>query len=155
MTARTAKGNSRQHDAAHVLDRYGIPPSPVRDVLIDYLTEIRPGLDYGSWVHHVHTLGRAFWWEILQINAAQIDLRLAPHVVARGWPKWFVMRRATGGTCFLRGRCGAIKTNAACSTPSERAGSAESSVTDSAGRPGPRETARCWVTASMMRPASR
>ena len=79
----TAMGNSRQHDAAHVLDRYGLPPSPVRDVLIDYLTEIRPGLDYGSWVHHVHTLGRAFWWEILQINPSQADLRLAPHVVTQ------------------------------------------------------------------------
>ncbi|WP_199515948.1 tyrosine-type recombinase/integrase [Nucisporomicrobium flavum] len=92
----TAKGNSRQHDAAHVLDRYGIPPSPVREVIIDYLSEIRPGLDYGSWVHHVHTLGRAFWWEILQINPDQADLRLAPHVVAQ-WRERLAVT-AAGGT---------------------------------------------------------
>jgi integrase len=91
----TAKGNSRQHDAAHVLDRYGLPPSPVRDVLIDYLTEIRPGLDYGSWVHHVHTLGRAFWWEILQINPEQADLRLAPHIVAQ-WRERLAVTAAGG-----------------------------------------------------------
>jgi integrase len=78
----TAKSNSRQHNAATVLDRYGIPSSPVRDLLVDYLTEIRTGLDFGSWLHHVHTLGRAFWWEILQINPNQHDLRLAPPVIA-------------------------------------------------------------------------
>ncbi len=91
----TAKGNSRQHDAAHIVDRYGIPPSPVRDVMIDYLTEIRPGLDYGSWVHHVHTLGRAFWWEILQINPKQSDLRLAPHVVVQ-WRQRLAVTAAGG-----------------------------------------------------------
>ncbi len=77
----TAKGNSRQHDPAGLLSRYGIPASPVRDVLVDYLAEIRPGLDYGSWLHYAYTLGRAFWWEILQINPGQRDLRLAPAVV--------------------------------------------------------------------------
>jgi hypothetical protein len=79
----TAKDNSRQHDAAHVLDRCGIPPSPIRELMIDYLTEIRPGLDYGSGVHHVHTLGRAFWREFLQINPGQAELRRTPQVVAR------------------------------------------------------------------------
>jgi integrase len=79
----TATTNTRQHGAADVLDRYSIPASPVRDVLIDYLTEVRPGLDYGSWLHYVHTLGRAFWWEILQINPDQRDLRLAPPVVTQ------------------------------------------------------------------------
>jgi hypothetical protein len=77
----TAKSNTRQHDAAGLLDRYDIPASPVRQVIVDYLTEIRPGLDYGSWLHHAHTLGRAFWWEVLQINPGQADLRLAPEVV--------------------------------------------------------------------------
>ncbi|MFJ8819161.1 tyrosine-type recombinase/integrase [Amycolatopsis thermoflava] len=78
----TAKGNSRQHDPAGLLARYGIPPSPVREVLVDYLAEVRPGLDYGSWLHYAYTLGRAFWWEILQINPDQLDLRLAPEVAS-------------------------------------------------------------------------
>ena len=39
----SAKGNTRQHSAATLVDRYGIPPSGVRDLLVDYLGEIRPG----------------------------------------------------------------------------------------------------------------
>ena len=42
----SAKGNSRQHSTATLVDRYGIPASGVRDLLVDYLDEIRPDMDY-------------------------------------------------------------------------------------------------------------
>ncbi|GIE97163.1 hypothetical protein Ari01nite_46280 [Paractinoplanes rishiriensis] len=41
------------------------------------------GIDYGSWAHHVHAFGRAFWWEMLQINPDQADVRLATYVAAQ------------------------------------------------------------------------
>jgi len=77
----SAKGNSRQHSTATLVDRYGIPRSGVRDLLVDYLEEIRPGMDYGSLEGLAYRLVRLFWWEVLQINPAQADLRLSPQTV--------------------------------------------------------------------------
>lgn len=76
----SAKGNSRQHSTATLVDRYGIPHSGVRDLFVDYLEEIRPGIDYGSLEGLAYRLVRLFWWEILQINPEQADLRLSPEL---------------------------------------------------------------------------
>ena len=77
----SAKGNTRQHSVVTLVDRYGIPASGVRDLLVDYFEEIRPGMDYGSLEGLAYRLVRLFWWEILQINPQQTDLRLAPEVI--------------------------------------------------------------------------
>lgn len=79
----SAKGNTRQHSTATLVDRYGIPPSGVRDLLVDYLTEIRPGMDYGSLTGLAYRLARLFWWEVLQINPGQQNLELAAPVAAQ------------------------------------------------------------------------
>jgi integrase len=78
----SAKGNTRQHSVATLVDRYGIPSGGVRDLLADYLGEIKPGMDYGSLEGLAYRLVRLFWWEVLQINPGQKDLRLAPQTVA-------------------------------------------------------------------------
>ncbi|AFM20303.1 site-specific recombinase XerD (plasmid) [Mycolicibacterium chubuense NBB4] len=78
----SARGNSRQHNAATLVDRYGIPASGVRNLLVDYLEEIKPGMDYSSLEGLAYRLARLFWWEILQINPDQADLSLAADVVA-------------------------------------------------------------------------
>jgi hypothetical protein len=80
----SAKGNSRQHSAATLVKRYGIPASGVRDLLVDYLDEIRAGMDYCSLENLAYRLARLFWWEVVQINSEQADLRLAP-AVATAW----------------------------------------------------------------------
>ena len=72
------------------MDRYGIPPSGVRDLLVDYLVEIRPGMDYGSVEGLAYRLVRLFWWEMLQINPDQADLRLSPEV-ATAWRERLAM----------------------------------------------------------------
>ncbi|WP_244438737.1 tyrosine-type recombinase/integrase [Mycolicibacterium septicum] len=77
----SAKGNTRQHSTATLVDRYGIPPSGVRDLLADYFEEIRPGMDYGSLEGLAYRIVRLFWWEILQINPQQTDLRLSTDVI--------------------------------------------------------------------------
>ncbi|MBF6149567.1 hypothetical protein [Nocardia nova] len=53
----------------------------MRDLLVDYLDEIRPGLDYSTYIHITHHPVRLFWWTVLQINPGQQDLRLSPAVV--------------------------------------------------------------------------
>jgi len=77
----SARGNSRQHSAATLVDRYGIPASGVRDLLVDYLQEIQPAMDYSSLEGLAYRLARLFWWEILQINPGQSDLALSAEVV--------------------------------------------------------------------------
>jgi integrase len=75
----SAKGNTRQHSVATLVDRYGIPPGGVRDLFVDYLGELKPGMDYASLAGLAYRMIRLFWWEILQINPAQADLRIDPH----------------------------------------------------------------------------
>ena len=45
---------------------------------MDYLGELKPGMDYASLTGLAYRLVRLFWWEILQINPAQADLRTRP-----------------------------------------------------------------------------
>lgn len=80
----SAKGNTRQHSVTMLVDRYGIPPSGVRDLLVDYLNELKPGLDYSSLVGLAYRLVRLFWCTVLEINPDQRDLRLSPETVT-GW----------------------------------------------------------------------
>ena len=81
----SAKGNSRQHSAATLVNRYGIPASGVRDLLVDYLEEIRAwnGL-LPRWKTWPTGLRGCSGGRSLQINPEQADLRLAPDV-ATAW----------------------------------------------------------------------
>lgn len=83
-SAWSAKGNTRQHTTTTLVARYGIPESGVRSLLVDYLDELRPGMDYGSIEGLAYRLARLFWWEVLQVNPDQRDLRLSPGV-ASAW----------------------------------------------------------------------
>ena len=78
----SAKGNTRQHTVETLVDRYGIPPGGVRDLLVDYLRELKPSMDYGTLQGWAYRLVRLFWWEVLQINPAQADFRLDPATAA-------------------------------------------------------------------------
>jgi len=72
----SATGNSRRHSAATLVDRYGIASGPVRDLLVDYLGELRPGMNYSSLESVAYLLVRVFWRTVLTINPAQADLNL-------------------------------------------------------------------------------
>lgn len=78
----SAKGNTRQHSVETLVDRYGLRPGPVRNLLVDYLAEIRPGMDYGSLEGVAYRLVRLFWWQVLQIEPTQQNLRLSPSTAA-------------------------------------------------------------------------
>lgn len=86
----SAKGNTRQHSVATLVDRYGIPPSGVCDLLVDYLSELKPGMDYGCLQGLAYRLVRLFWWEIMQINPDQTDLRIDPPTMT-AWRERFAV----------------------------------------------------------------
>jgi hypothetical protein len=100
----SAKGNSRRHSAATLISRYGIPASPARDLLIDYLSELQPTMDYNSLETVAYRLGRLFWHQVLTLNPAQADLRLDAATATawcpragRAWTSRWTAPRA--GTC--------------------------------------------------------
>ncbi len=67
-----------------LVDRYGIACRPVRDLLVDYLRERQPAVDYATLHKLSYTLGRLFWRD-LELHHPGIDsLRLAPEV-ATAW----------------------------------------------------------------------
>lgn len=98
-------GRSRRHSVEGLVARYGIPESGVRDLLVDYLREVQPGMDYGSLEGVAYRLVRLFWAEVLHINPEQADLRLSP-AVAQEWRRRLATtvdgkpRRDTSSTYF-------------------------------------------------------
>jgi hypothetical protein len=78
-----ASVSSRRHTVKTLVERYGIPPSGVRDLLIEYLEELKPNMDYGSLEGVTYRLVRLFWAEVIDINPDQKDLRLSPAVAAQ------------------------------------------------------------------------
>jgi len=73
-----------QLSCAALIDRYGLECAPVRDLLVDYLAERRPALDYASLHKLSYTLGRLFWRD-LELHHPGISSLGLPGDVARGW----------------------------------------------------------------------
>jgi hypothetical protein len=73
-----------QRSVEQIVDAYGIECRPVRDLLVEYLTERSPELDHTSLRSVARNLCRLFWRD-LEIHHPGIDsLRLAPEV-AQAW----------------------------------------------------------------------
>jgi hypothetical protein len=53
-----------QHRTSHLVDRYQITCRPVRDLLVRYLEERRPSMDYASLATLATLLARTFWADI-------------------------------------------------------------------------------------------
>ena len=70
-----------QRPTSEVVDRYGLRDSAVRTVLVRYLDERRPGLDYDSFEHLAGLLVRNFWADIEHHHPGLETLHLPPHVV--------------------------------------------------------------------------
>ncbi|MFD1548025.1 site-specific integrase [Nonomuraea guangzhouensis] len=65
-----------------LVDRYGLQCRPIRDLLVVYLHERQPSLDYNSLRDLAYYLARRFWRD-LEVHHPGIDsLRLAPEVAA-------------------------------------------------------------------------
>jgi integrase len=67
-----------------MIDRYQLACGPVRDVLVDYLRERQPALDYSTLQQLGFILGKLFWADIEQHHPGISGLHL-PDDVARAW----------------------------------------------------------------------
>ena len=67
-----------QLSAGQLIDRYGIACRPVRDLLVDYLRERQPSVDYATLRSLAHGSDRLFWRD-LELHHPGIDsLHLVP-----------------------------------------------------------------------------
>jgi len=59
-----------------MVGRYGIACRPVRDLLVDYLSERQPGLDYAGLESLANCLGKLFWADPERHHPGIISLHL-------------------------------------------------------------------------------
>ena len=73
-----------QRTPEELIDRYRLQCRPVRDLLVDYLRERQPALDYTSLKSLACTLGMLFWQDLERHNPGISSLHL-PAEVAGSW----------------------------------------------------------------------
>ena len=73
-----------QLSARQLVDRYDLASGPIRDLLIDYLSERRPGVDYSTLTNLAQVLAGLFWADLQRHHPGIASLHLAPEV-AIGW----------------------------------------------------------------------
>jgi integrase len=73
-----------QRTPEQMIDRYNLACRPVRDLLVDYLKERQPALDYNSLESLASALGNRFWADLEAHHPGISSLHLADEV-ARGW----------------------------------------------------------------------
>jgi hypothetical protein len=89
-----------QLSCEQLIDRYAIRCRPVRDLLVDYLRERQPAVDYAT-VHKLsYVLGRLFWRDLELHHPGIASLHL-PAEVAAGWKQRITTKttrsRSAGG----------------------------------------------------------
>ena len=99
-----------------LIDRYQIRCRPVRDVLVDYLREREPSVDFSSLQRFGYLLGKLFWAD-LEAHHPGVDSLKLPREVAAAWKQRVMTRTTTtftaGGPSVTRGG-GAAGWSAAC-----------------------------------------
>jgi hypothetical protein len=91
-----------QRSAGELVDRYQITCRPVRDLLVDYLRERQPALDYTSLKSLAYHLAGVFWADIERHHPGIDSLRL-PADVATAW-KQRLQTKATTITTAAGGK---------------------------------------------------
>jgi Phage integrase family len=83
-----------------LIDRYGIECQPVRDLLVDYLRERQPAVDYPTLHKLSYVLGRLFWRDLELHHPGIASLRL-PAEAAATWKQRITTKttrsRSAGG----------------------------------------------------------
>jgi hypothetical protein len=83
-----------QRTPEELIDRYQVRCRPVRDLLVDYLRERQPALDYGSLKSLAYHLGMLFWQDLERHNPGINSLHL-PREVADAWKQRLRTRTKT------------------------------------------------------------
>jgi Phage integrase family len=101
-TLRDVSRHSGQVSVAELVDRYRLRCRPVRDLIVEYLTERQPSLDYNSLEDLSRTLALHFWSNLEKHHPGVDSLRLDSEVVAawkeRCRTKTSVRRLSDGST---------------------------------------------------------
>ncbi len=83
-----------QPTCEQLIDRYKIACRPVRDVLVDYLRERQPSVDFSSLQRFAYLLGKLFWAD-LEAHHPGIDSLQLPREVAAAWKQRVLTRTRT------------------------------------------------------------
>jgi len=79
-----------------MIDRYHLACRPVRDLLVDYLRERQPALDYSTLQQLGYELGKLFWADIEHHHPGISTIHL-PDDVARAWKQRLQVKDGSGG----------------------------------------------------------
>jgi len=79
-----------------LIDRYRLSCRPVRDLLVDYLRERQPALDYSTLRQISYELGKLFWADLERHNPGISGIRL-PEVTAAEWKQRLQVKDGSGG----------------------------------------------------------
>ncbi|MET9615689.1 hypothetical protein [Kitasatospora indigofera] len=71
-----------QRTPDELIDRYQLSCQPVRDLLVDYLRERQPALDYNSLKDLSYYLGKRFWKDLELHHPGIESLRLPPEATS-------------------------------------------------------------------------
>ena len=87
-----------QLTAEQMVDRYDLACRPVRDLLVDYLRERQPGIDYNTLTSLATALALWFWKDLENCHPGISSLRLPPDIAA-AWKQRIRVKtvRAPGG----------------------------------------------------------
>ncbi|WP_200824026.1 tyrosine-type recombinase/integrase [Nonomuraea solani] len=86
-----------QHTVEDLVDRHHLACHPIRDLLVDYLKERQPAIDYSTLVGLAYQLVRCFWRDLEQHHAGIDSLHL-PREVASAWKQRLRTRNKTTTT---------------------------------------------------------
>ncbi|MFF4085212.1 tyrosine-type recombinase/integrase [Streptomyces sp. NPDC001777] len=81
-TLRDVTRHSGQVSVADLVDRYQLQCTPVRDLLVDYLVERQPALDFSSLEDLSRILARHFWKNLEDLRPGIDSLRLSAETAA-------------------------------------------------------------------------
>lgn len=83
-----------QPSCQQLIDRYHIACRPVRDVLVDYLRERQPSVDFSTLQRFAYLLGKLFWAD-LENHHPGIDSLKLPRDVTAAWKQRVMTRTRT------------------------------------------------------------
>ncbi len=86
-----------QRTVEELIDRYPITCRPVRDLLVDYLRERQPTIDYTTLREQTYVLGRCFWLDLERHHPGIDSLRLSRED-ANAWKQRLRTRNKTTTT---------------------------------------------------------
>ena len=84
VTGRAFLQAAGQRSVEELVDRYQVQCRPVRDLLVDYLRERQPAVDYASLSNLAGDLVRLFWTDLERHHPGIDSINLAPEI-AGAW----------------------------------------------------------------------